>query len=112
MSETRPSTAPDHIASSTGTSTGGKPLEVRAGHHELVIRGRYETLSIVNDILIGVIFVVGSFLFFSDSTAYTATWLFVVGSVLMLIRPSIRITRRVHLQRISLQNPPENSRDF
>lgn len=55
---------------------------------------------------------VGSFLFFSDSTAYTATWLFVVGSVLMLIRPSIRITRRVHLQRISPQNPPENSRDF
>jgi len=42
-------------------------------HHEIVIRGRYETLSIANDILIGIIFLVGSFLFFNDSTMYVAT---------------------------------------
>ncbi|WP_330446230.1 YrhK family protein [Kocuria rhizophila] len=81
-------------------------------HHEIVIRGRYETLSMTHDILIGIISLVGSFLFFNDSTMYVATWLFVVGSALMLIRPSIRITRRVHLQRIAPNRSPEDSRDF
>lgn len=75
------------------------------GHDELIIRNRYETLSILNDILIGIIFLVGSFLFFSESTTYEGTWLFVIGSVLMLIRPCIRITRRVHLKNMRVQTP-------
>lgn len=74
-------------------------LVIHLGHEELVIRKRYETLSIVNDILIGLWFIVGSFLFFSESTSYAATWLFVIGSVEMLIRPLIRFARHVHLQK-------------
>ena len=69
------------------------------GPEELVIRQRYETISIVNDLLIGTWFLVGSFLFFSPSTTHLATWLFVVGSIEMLIRPAIRLVRRVHLRR-------------
>ncbi|GAA5225642.1 YrhK family protein [Paeniglutamicibacter antarcticus] len=76
-----------------------RPLILHLGHEELVIRQRYETISIVNDLLIGTWFLVGSFLFFSPSTAYAATWLFVFGSVEMLIRPTIRFVRRVHLRR-------------
>ena len=34
------------------------------GHDELVIRCRYETLSIINEILVAVWFIVGSILFF------------------------------------------------
>ena len=70
------------------------------GREELVVRQRYETLSIVNDILIGLWFLVGSFLFFSGSTTYAGTWLFVIGSVEMLVRPAIRLARRLHLQRL------------
>lgn len=73
---------------------------VRFGHDELVVRQRYEVASIVNDILIGVWFLVGSILFFSDSLAYWGTWLFVLGSVEMLVRPVIRLSRRLHLQRL------------
>lgn len=73
---------------------------VQFGERELVIRQRYEVISIVNDILIGLWFVVGSIFFFSDSLAYTGTWFFVIGSVEMLIRPTIRMTRRVHLSRL------------
>ncbi|WP_110685459.1 YrhK family protein [Salinicola aestuarinus] len=69
------------------------------GHDELVIRQRYETLSIVNDVLIGIWFVVGSFLFFFESLTYYGTWLFLIGSLEMLIRPVIRLTRRLHLTR-------------
>ncbi|MFW0110090.1 YrhK family protein [Rothia sp. P13129] len=75
-------------------------LEIRWGNEELIIRQRYETLSILNDILIGVIFLIGSFLFFSPKTVTAGTWLFVVGSMLMLIRPSIRITRHIHLRKL------------
>lgn len=103
---------PSASATSDSLSRAAKPIEVRAGHRELVIRGRYETLSIVNDILIGLIFLVGSILFFQDATVYAGTWLFVLGSALMLVRPSIRITRRVHLQRIAPESAPEDSHDF
>lgn len=86
----------------TTTSSGDSPrtLTLHLGHEELVIRQRYETLSILNDVLIGMWFLVGSFLFFGASTTYAGTWLFVVGSVEMLIRPLIRLARRVHLRRI------------
>ena len=77
----------------------GSTLVLRLGPEELVIRQRYETASIVNDLLIGMWFLVGSFLFFSSATVKAGTWLFVIGSIEMLIRPAIRMTRRVHLQR-------------
>ncbi|HWN27391.1 MAG TPA: YrhK family protein [Actinomycetospora sp.] len=83
------------------TSSGGSaPLIFTMGHEELVIRRRYEVLSIVNDILIAIWFLVGSILFFSEATTYAGTWLFVLGSVELLIRPMIRLARRVHLQRL------------
>lgn len=88
----------------TGSEAGGDSATpewvVRFGHDELVIRQRYEVVSIANDILIGVWFLVGSILFFSESSTYWGTWLFVLGSVEMLIRPLIRLVRRVHLERL------------
>lgn len=76
------------------------PLVYKIGHEELVIRRRYEVLSIINDILVGLWFLVGSILFFSAETTYVGTWFFVIGSVELLIRPGIRLARRVHLQRV------------
>jgi hypothetical protein len=67
----------------------------------LVIRRRYEVASIINDILIGLWFAVGSILFLSPATARAGTWLFLLGSVELLIRPVIRLSRNVHLQRIN-----------
>lgn len=82
------------------------------GREELVIRQRYEVLSITNDIILGLLFLVGSFLFLNESTTIDGTWLFVVGSFMMLIRPVIRLTRRVHLQRRSSAGPHETVTDF
>lgn len=69
------------------------------GPDVVVIRNRYESLSIVNDVLLGVWFAVGSFLFFSEATSTAATILFALGSLQMLIRPVIRLSRRIHLRR-------------
>jgi hypothetical protein len=79
------------------TSSG---LTFSVDGHELVIRRRYETLSIVNDVLIGIWFTVGSVLFFWDATTTVGVWLFLIGSVELLVRPGIRLTRQVHLQRL------------
>ena len=63
-----------------------RDLDIRVGHHELVIRQRYEVLSIAND--------------------------FVLGSIQMMLRPTIRFVRRTHLQRIRPVQPHETSMDF
>jgi hypothetical protein len=94
------------------TTNASRPLTLHVGDHELVIRKRYEVASILNDILIGLWFVVGSALFFSEQTTTAATWLFLIGSVQMLIRPSIRLIRRVHLAKFHPSLPAESSRDF
>ncbi|MGH3623949.1 MAG: YrhK family protein [Sciscionella sp.] len=89
------------------------PLVLTIGHEELVIRKRYETFSIANDFLIAIWFVIGSVLFFSESTTVAGTWLFLIGSVELMIRPLIRLTRHVHLRRIRISDKPtENALDF
>lgn len=94
-----------------GPTPHDRPLTFTIGHEELVVRKRYEVLSIVNDILVALWFVVGSVLFFSEATSYAGTWLFLLGSIELMIRPVIRLARRVHLQRIT-GAPPEASHDF
>ncbi|SFT46182.1 YrhK-like protein [Actinopolyspora lacussalsi subsp. righensis] len=76
------------------------PLVLRIGHEELLIRKRYEVISIANDILIALWFMVGSILFFWEATTTEGTWLFLIGSIELAIRPAIRLSRRVHLRRL------------
>src|SRR5699024_3232926 len=91
-------TSPSHTRT---PGEGRQPaITLSLGHDELVIRGRYETLSIINDLLIAVWFLIGSILFFFEYTVTLGTWLFVLGSAQLLLRPAIRLTRRVHLRRI------------
>lgn len=72
---------------------------LRIGDEELLIRKRYEVLSILNDILVALWFVVGSVLFFWESTNTEGTWLFLFGSIELAVRPVIRLARHVHLRR-------------
>ncbi|WP_275288524.1 YrhK family protein [Halomonas elongata] len=76
------------------------PLTLRIGHEELVIRRRYETLSIANDFLIAIWFLVGSVLFLYPSQETLAVWMFIIGSFQFLVRPAIRLASHLHLQRI------------
>ncbi len=94
--------------------TPGPPIMIRIGHEELVIRKRYEALSIANDVLVGLWFLVGSILFFSEATTVIGTWFFVIGSVELLIRPVIRLSRHLHLQRLPDRSglPDETVSDY
>src|SRR5699024_8346116 len=68
------------------------------GPEVLVIRNRYESLSMANALTLGVWLTIGSVLSSSEATTTAATALFLLGSVQMLIRPVIRLSRRSHLR--------------
>lgn len=80
------------------------PLTLRFGHEELIIRRRYELLSIINDFFIAIWFLVGSILFLLPGYEEAAAWLFIVGSFQFLIRPTIRLIGHLHIQRIPASN--------
>jgi hypothetical protein len=77
---------------------GDRSEVLRIGHDELVLQHRYEFVSVVNDIMIALWFIAGSMLFFSGALATEGVWCFLVGSVELLIRPVIRLTRLIHIE--------------
>lgn len=78
-----------------------RPIVLRIGHDELVVRQRYEVVSIANDVMIALWFIAGSILFFSPAYTTLGTWFFLAGSIELLIRPLIRLSRQIHLGRVS-----------
>lgn len=87
------------------------PLTIDFGHDELVIRDRYETLSIANDTMIALFFVAGSVMFLFPSLETLAIWMFIIGSIEFLMRPAIRLSRRFHLRKVG-SGPTATSQDF
>jgi hypothetical protein len=75
-------------------------LDIGIGNHHLIIQRRYEAVGALNDLLIAVWFLVGSFFFLNNSLVESGTWLFVVGSAQLLIKPMIKLTGLIHLGRI------------
>ena len=88
------------------TQPAPNPITLDLGPEQLVINRRYEVASMLNDIMTGLWFVVGSIFFFYESMQIPATWLFLIGSVQLLIRPIIRIARDVHLRRKPYSSDP------
>lgn len=90
-----------------------RPLVLTFGHEELVVRQRYEVLSIINDIFIALWFLAGSVMYFYPSWSTLGTWCFVAGSLELMVRPLLRLIRRVHLGRIGEGDmPTETAADF
>lgn len=57
----------------------------------------YKALYQLNDVILGLVFLVGSLLFFNSATTFSGTVLFVIGSIQMTIRPLITFAHDVHL---------------
>ncbi|WP_069812261.1 YrhK family protein [Streptomyces sp. TP-A0874] len=88
----------------TRAGTPGQPGH-RTGRREIVLRQRYEVVSIVNDLFVALWFIVGSVFFFYPSTTETGVWCFLFGSVELFIRPAIRLARHLHIQRVNPETP-------
>lgn len=93
-------------------SQPGHSILITLGHTELALRKRYEVLSILNDLLVAAWFVAGSILFFDETTTKLGTWFFLIGSIQLMLRPAIRLSRRIHLRRLDPAAPRETIRDF
>lgn len=68
---------------------------------QAIIKRRYEMLGALNDLLIAVWFLIGSFFFLSNTLTEDGTWLFIVGSAQLLIRPIITIVGLLHVKKIT-----------
>ncbi|QJF24821.1 YrhK family protein [Mammaliicoccus vitulinus] len=77
-----------------------KELEFNIFNIDIKVVTFYKFLYQVNDIILAMFFIVGSFLFFNESTTFAGTVLFVNGSFQMLIRPLIAISRDIHISKI------------
>ena len=80
------------------------PLPLPLGNEKLVIRRRYEVLSIINDFFIAIWFLLGSVLFLFPQYEKLAVVFFIIGSAQFLIRPSIRLIGHIHLRRCNASN--------
>ena len=74
-------------------------LNFQKSGHENPITMYYKALYQLNDVVLGLVFLIGSFLFFGSDTVFSGTVLFVIGSIQMTIRPLIAFLHEVHLAR-------------
>lgn len=81
----------------------GQALDIGIGSRHLVIQRRYEAVGALNDFLIAVWFLTGSFFFLRNTLVEDGTWLFIVGSAQLLIKPMIKLSSLIHLGRIQGQ---------
>lgn len=95
------------MTDSQQSSTAPNPLTWDFGPEQLIINRRYEVASMLNDLMTGMWFVVGSIFFFYQSMQTPAIWLFLLGSIQLLIRPIIRIAKDVHLRRKPYSTTPQ-----
>ncbi|WP_084177204.1 YrhK family protein [Labrenzia sp. DG1229] len=64
-------------------------------HSELV--RKYELYRTIVEFLAAMTFIVGSVLFFYPALVYAGTWLFLIGSFLFAVRPTIRLVLELRL---------------
>lgn len=75
-------------------------LELDIGREHVIIQRRYEAASALNDLLIAIWFLIGSFMFLSNSLQERGTWLFIVGSIQLLIKPLLKLASLIHVRHV------------
>ncbi|MCQ8783191.1 YrhK family protein [Mangrovibrevibacter kandeliae] len=65
-------------------------------HRNRRLYALYEVAYTVVDFAAALTFLVGSIFFFYDELMTAGTWLFVIGSVLFGLKPTLRVARELH----------------
>ncbi len=81
-------------------------LNLYLGKEHIIIQRRYDALSALNDLFIAIWFLVGSFFFLSNSLVENGTWLFILGSAQLFIKPTLKLISLVHVQRVYKKMQP------
>lgn len=69
-------------------------------HRTRRVYARYELAHTAADFIAAISFLIGSVMFFFSALQMPAIWLFVVGSVFFLIKPTLRLAREITLYRM------------
>lgn len=75
-------------------------LELDLGREHIIVQRRYEAVGAINDLLIAIWFLIGSFFFLSNSLVERGTWLFIVGSLQLLIKPALKLISLIHVTHV------------
>lgn len=63
------------------------------------IYAAYEVVYTAVDFAAALLFVIGSILFFGETTQAAGTWLFLLGSICFALKPTIRLAREIYYLR-------------
>ncbi|MEI8633160.1 YrhK family protein [Vibrio sp. PP-XX7] len=74
--------------------------EIDLGQEHVTIQRRYEALGALSDLFIAIWFLIGSIFFLNNSLVESGTWLFIVGSSQLLIKPVIKLSSLIHVSRV------------
>ena len=59
----------------------------------------YEIVYTCVDFGAALMFIIGSVMFFSEAWMDAGTWMFLVGSILFAVKPTIKLVREIHMYR-------------
>ena len=73
------------------------PRQKHASAKHAELYAAYELAFTIVDFAAALLFIIGSILFFRESTTYVGTWLFLIGSIFFGMKPTIRLIREWRL---------------
>ncbi|MBN8203033.1 YrhK family protein [Bacillus sp. NTK034] len=76
-------------------------VHIEIGDYEMIIEKRYRVVSFINDLLLGVLYFIGSILFLTDVSQAVSISFFLAGSIMMIIRAGLNILKDLHINKIT-----------
>lgn len=70
---------------------------VKVGKFRIYFQNYYTIISLVNDVLLGGLFLVGSIATLLDASKWISRWSYFLGALFMLMRPVLRILRNIFI---------------
>lgn len=72
--------------------------------HKIKIYDFYNIISNINDVVLALFFIIGSIYFFNEATTFNGTVCFLLGSIQLLFKPLISITKDIHVNFLIRKN--------
>jgi len=88
-----------------GLTRGFDPRRATATPRHAELTARYQSVYTAVDFAAAVAFVVGSVFFFYSDLGRAADWLFLAGSILFAVRPTVAVAQQLHLGRLPVDQP-------
>ena len=72
-------------------------IEIKSGRFRLYFQNRYTLISLTNDILTGIFYIIGSLATLTDIPDIYGTYLYLIGGVFLTARPILKIFHNVFI---------------